>query len=1060
MEEVERRALAALSFNWAPTPDDVWRRSAFHVDGLHRSTELAIVDGIADATRTEDSSPIGLAVLGQRGAGKTHLLGWVRERTQAEGGYFFLISLLDASTFWRSTSQSILEGLAREVTAGETQLTCFLRRLADRVDASSAIGLAVAGDATLSRPALDAFGDLLRKADPLVGLECQDTLRALVLRGSRDYQLQDIGHSFLGSNDEVETGERAAWGIRRSRRSAQEVVKDVSRLLALTGPTVIAVDQIDLLITQSVKSTAGSSVGLDPSPEERWRQSLLIEQIAGGLMSLRESTRRTLSLVTCLPATWEYIRDFATDTVQDRFREAVHLKTIPTAELGRALVERRFAARFAELGYVPPHPTWPVAPQAFAEAHQFTPRDLLRTVDHHVRSCLLLGEVRELTRLTQPEEIGPAPAPTTVELPIGALADLDTRFAALREAANPTPALRPRTEDEVVPDLLAAGLTAWIAGLGPDGGAYGQDPLPGAKPDLHARLRHSLDESREDELHWCFRAIAAPHPVSALNKIRNAVTAAGLTEGVTKRRLFVLRNRRWSDGPRTAEVVTAFQKAGGRKLRFTRHDIKILIALRDLLREEDFEKLRPWFVARRPADEVSILQAALADAEQPDTEVEDEEADAAEGEGERGAATGEPELTRMARPGAVMIGSAIGDGGPVTVDLVALRKHVAIFAGSGSGKTVLIRRLVEECARQGVSAIVLDPNNDLARLGDPWPEPPAGWGQGDAERAADYLANTDVVVWTPRRESGRPLSFQPLPDFRGVVDDPDEFGLAVDAAVASLAPRAKVDGATPRAQLGQAVLREAIAHHGRQPDAGGLPELIRLLSALPPGASQLDNAERLASDLAQILTAAMVNDPLFGGAGTPVDPGLLLTPPPGKRARVSVVSFVGLQSDEHRQSFVNQLQLALFSWIKRHPTGTRPLGGLFVLDEAQSLAPSGPMTACTQSTLALASQARKYGLGLVFATQAPKALHNQIPGNASTQFFGRLNAPVQIAAAREMARAKGSEVTDIAQLDTGEFYAAVEGTGFVQIRAPLCLSHHPAGPLTAEEVLARASGSG
>jgi len=30
----------------------------------------------------------------------------------------------------------------------------------------------------------------------------------------------------------------------------------------------------------------------------------------------------------------------------------------------------------------------------------------------------------------------------------------------------------------------------------------------------------------------------------------------------------------------------------------------------------------------------------------------------------------------------------------------------------------------------------------------------------------------------------------------------------------------------------------------------------------------------------------------------------------------------------------------------------------------------------------------------------------------------------------------------------------------VQIRAPLCLSHHPAGPLTAEEVLARASGSG
>ena len=60
----------------------------------------------------------------------------------------------------------------------------------------------------------------------------------------------------------------------------------------------------------------------------------------------------------------------------------------------------------------------------------------------------------------------------------------------------------------------------------------------------------------------------------------------------------------------------------------------------------------------------------------------------------------------------------------------------------------------------------------------------------------------------------------------------------------------------------------------------------------------------------------------------------------------------------------------------------------FVMDEAQTLAPSGPMTPCTQSTLALVAQARKYGLGLILATQAPKALHNRIPGNAKTQFLG------------------------------------------------------------------------
>ena len=125
------------------------------------------------------------------------------------------------------------------------------------------------------------------------------------------------------------------------------------------------------------------------------------------------------------------------------------------------------------------------------------------------------------------------------------------------------------------------------------------------------------------------------------------------------------------------------------------------------------------------------------------------------------------------------------------------------------------------------------------------------------------------------------------------------------------------------------------------------------------------------------------------------------------------------------------------------------------MDEAQTFAPSGAMTACTASTLALASQARKYGLGLVFATQAPKGLNNRIPGNAATQLFGLLNSPAQIAAAREMARAKGSDVPDIARLGTGQFYAAVEGADFAKLQAPMCLSYHPRSPLVAEDVLMR-----
>lgn len=1056
MNEAERSILTSLRFDWAPTPDDVWRSLNFHVAALHSDITEQVLEGVAEAEKNNYSSPIGFAILGSRGTGKTHLLGAVRQRVQADGGYFFLVSLLEASAFWRSTALSFLDGFARESSTGESQLRTFLRRLVDEVSAPRAVRRAIVGDAELTRPALDAFVDLVRKSHRQVGMECQDTARALVLQAAADLRLQDIGYEFLCSNDEEEAGQRAAWGMRRGKRSAQEVVRDVSRLLALTGPTVIAVDQIDVLINQSEKVQAVSD-------QARWHAALLLEQIAGGLMALRENTRRSLSIVSCLPQVWEKIKNEATDTVQDRFREATPLKGIPSAAVARELIEKRFAARFAEVpADPPPYPSWPVSPSAFDETVNFTPREVLRAVDDHIRSCLAAGEVREMAHFVAADpgagrtSLGATAAPggSPDTMTPAALADIDVRYAALMSSAAVSDAVRHETEDAVVPGLLKAGLTAWIAAKGRVEWPFSLDPRAGGKPALHARIRRTIDEETEEQEHWSFRAISAPHPIAALNRIRNAITTAGLTEGVSQRRLFLLRNAPWSGGTRTQEVIKAFETAGGETLPLSDSDVSRLAALRQLIKEHGLETLRPWFADRDPAAEIEIFRRAFANfAKAPTTPSRvhaptPPPAFAVE-------VTGPDRRPTAGNAAPIIVGAALDGSGETSVDLESLRRHIAIFAGSGSGKTVLIRRLVEECALRGVSAIVLDPNNDLARLGDPWPSAPSAWGAGDAERAADYLRNTDVVVWTPRRASGRPLAFQPLPEFADVLDDQDAFAVAVDAAVAALALHTRVDGATDKARLGRAVLREALSAYART-GSSDLRGFIGMLASLPDGLSLLDDAPKLGANMAQLLTAAMVNDPLFGGAGEPVDPGLLLTPPPGRRARVSVVSFVGLPDDQQRQSFVNQLQLALFSWIKRHPAVDRPLGGLFVMDEAQTLAPSGSMTVCTQSTLALASQARKYGLGLVFATQAPKGLHNRIPGNAATQFFGLLNSPAQIEAAQEMARAKGSAIADVARLPVGQFYATIEGGSFVKLRTPLCLTHHPKSPLTTEEVLERA----
>lgn len=1041
MNGAQRNALAALKFDIAPTPEDVWRPSPFNVPALHRHVVQEIFNGVQAARTGNEASPMGVIVEGRAGSGKTHMLGAVRETVQHDGGYFFLVNLVNGRTFWQSTALCMAEGLLRDAIGWGTQLKTFLRRLTASFGMDAPTRDAIAGDAPLTREHLDTFIRALRQADGLVGQQCKDTARALVLYGSADFEAQDIGYAHLIS-EPGDPAERAAWGLTTATRNPQEIVRDISRLLSLTvSPTVIAVDQLDTLFAQhhSMFFSSGNDVNE--------ADATVLAPIADGLLSLRDVTRRTLTVVSILPETYVLLKKYAPAPVLDRFRETKLPYRISSPEIAKALVAKRFGVRFAEERFSPPYDTWPVASEAFATAHRFSPRNLLRRIDRHVTQCLVADDVTELTDLGEPDDVAVKvvkPEPKSTEIPHDQFAALDARFAHLMAQADVAGALDHKTEDIGMPALLAAGLSAWIQEQAPSGTTFKHDPLPSAKPALHGRLVQVLDEATENEAHWAFRAIAATHAIAVISRVKAACTMSGLDAAVPQRRLVLLRNKPWPTGPRTTEIIEAFRAAGGIERAVDERDLAVFAALRDLV-ADPLPGLSEWLVERRHASRTSLLAGILGDQSSSPQAHEPPRAD------------DEPddEATQIDGP-FVRLGRTIDADHPFALNVESLRRHTVIFAGSGSGKTVLIRRLVEECARQGVSAIVLDPNNDLARLGDAWPQPPDGWGAGDAERAKDYLDNTDVVVWTPRISVGRPLTFQPLPDFGPLISDADEFDKAIEAAVAALAPRAKVDGKTKTHDQGRAVLKEALLWYARQGHTG-LRGFADLLSDLPEDLTSFAKGTKLAHDAGETLKAAMMNDPLFGGSGTALDPGVLLTPPLGKRARVSVISFVGLSSDEQRQSFVNQLQMALFAWIKRNPAGDRPLGGLFVMDEAQTLAPSAGNTPCTASSIALASQARKYGLGLVFATQAPKGLHNQISGNATTQFFGLLNSPTQIEAARDLAAAKGAKLPDIGLLSSGEFYAAREGFPFTKVRTPLCLSHHPRSPLSPEEVIERAT---
>jgi len=1046
----QRAVLEALRLNWARKPQEVWKDTASHVAGLHPQAVRGIDAGLADALDDEDANPLGLVIQGQRGSGKTHLLGQVRERVQSFGGYFFLIGPLNGNSFWESVSLALAKDLLRELPGRRPQLPLFLARLADQLDVESPLRDAVVGAAPLERDHLKRFIDAFRGRHRVLGRETQDTLRALILLGSHDYEDQDVAEAYLLGLDEGKPDERAIRGMHPAAKAAGQIVQEMTSLLALTGPSVIAIDQIDTISAES------SGTRTDDLRDDR-AVGPMFDQVADGLLQLRDVTTRTLVIVSCLPNTWILLKEKAVATVTDRFREPFTLRRIDSPQTGVQIVGRHFMDRLQAKRLTSPYPTWPLRPEAFESAPSYTPRQLLQLADRHVQRILSSGIVEEVLSLEDDGDGGAKKTPVEVP-PAGGLGELDARFAALLACSDATPAIAADNEDDLIPRLLSAGLSAWIMERGDDGDAFEQETFRGAKPALHGKLRQTLDETTGEEIHWAFRAVTSGHAIAALTRVRAACTSASIEHSGGKRRLFLLRNADWSKGKQTREVLGAFEAAGGRTLNLIDDDLRTFAAL-EMLLAEDNPRLSGWLVARRPASNTMLLRTALADllaptspgpgpgptSRDPGTNVDASQSDASPG----GVGT---------RP-RIAVDLTGERGAAAEIDLEILRRHTAIFAGSGSGKTVLIRRLVEECALHGASSIILDPNNDLARFGDSWPGPPAGWRAGDVERARDYLDNTDVVIWTPRHTGGRPLTFRPLPEFSAVADDRHEFDMAIDAATTTLAARAGVTGATGKAPVARAVLRQALETFARGRRSSDLHAFIRELADSPGSDGSLDPDGKLARNLAQALEAAAVNDPLFGGAGEPADPGMLLTPDQGKRARVSVINFVGLPNDAQRQGFVNQLQLALFAWAKKNPAGDRPLGGLFVMDEAQTFAPSGAETPCTKSTIALAQQLRKYGLGMIFGTQAPRGIHSHLVGNATTQFYGLLSAPAQIDAAREVARAKGGDVPDIARLKTGQFYLSSEGIQPRKIQTPMCLSHHPRSPLSEEEVLKRARAS-
>jgi hypothetical protein len=1051
-------ALREVDFDWVRRLKSVWHEDPAHVSGINRS---ALQETLQAFARVRNDSPLGRVVIGAAGAGKTHLLGALRVAV-ARTGWFVLVDMTDVRDFWETVLQGFLESLREPLEDGKPQfhhvLQEVLQHLAERGNHAPQAdyerlleGLQTQQLTVIVNLANSTIARRLRPSYPNQALDFQDVLRALLLLNARDFEVSNLGHGWL-LGLELEDEERRACGFFSKRRDAKHVVTGLCWLMSLARPTLLALDQLDAIVGQH---TAASRTG--ESPEQAAAQAILLG-LGNGLIGLH-ALPRALSLLSCLENTWHVLTNQTITAVVHRFERPSFLQ-VTEGELSRQLIEQRLRPAYLQHQFHPPYASYPFRPTAFeGAAARRAPREILMDCARHRDECLAAGAVTEFARFAAEPD-----AATSAQ----EFSEVARRFESLLENADVGSIVGGEGEDRRLGVLVAAACRCVVREqqvlADVDIIAELDFSSAGHSPALHARLRVVQHAQDGRERHYCFRALNRIHHQAYQNRLRQAMNAAGIRDVLSFRRLVILRSAKVPMGAKTLWLTQEFQRAGGRMVAPDELEYRRLVAIEALLTENP-AGLEGWLRKAQPASKLRFLQESgfIADLRNEVAVSLTNGSRNGSAELEEDVESGAAEPPGQESSGAeIVIGRRLQGGNEQTVGvrLDALTKHTAILASSGSGKTALLRRIVEEAALRGVPAIVIDSGNDLARLGDAWPQPPALWSGDDAERADRYLQAADVCIWTPGSAHGRPINLTSWPDFTALTGEEREQ--ALEMARAALEPLI-ASGRTRIAERSRGVLARAMRHFA-QVGSTGLDALIGLLNQLPPAASSGDSQDgKLAAQMGGLLRAHCESNPLWQPHGTPLNPDALFgTAGHSGRTRVSVINLAALASLEERQAFINALALALFSWVGRNRASTeRPLRALLAFDEAKDFVPTARATPCKDSLLKLVRQGRRYGLGLIFATREPLSIEHTAIANCATQIYGKASSPPAIERIRSQLQVRGGRGDDIAQLRPGEFYVSTDSMPVpLKTTTHWCLSWHPETPLEVESVLERAQRDG
>jgi Cdc6-like AAA superfamily ATPase len=956
-------------------------RDPFDVESIHADARNMFHRQVERATtpeQTHHGHGQTLLVLGDSGAGKTHLLRALRTQVHARRlGYVGYLQLNpDVDDPARHVLRSLIDSLEQPYDAPALAESCLMYLsdgLVESRDAISPDDLERLRTADLGDDELEALvGRLVDRvvcSDGLERLE-NDLIQALLLLQRRDPALQRRIVRFL-RGEALNQYDRKRLGGLAPRDRPEDPLRTIKDLAIIMhelqlAALVLVVDQLEDAVTD------GQNVAR-------------LQRALDTLRAIADAVPSSVVVISCLQDVYDATKIKLSQALIDRLaRNEVRLTTARQPdEIEQMLIRRlEYLYSFFDVAWREDDPMYPFTPAQIQAVSRLRTRDCLGKFREYHGVCIAarsIVPVADSGTHTDPRPPGPPPPPPAP--------DLDRLWSEAQATATP-----PQEDDPILAAVADALRGAAIE--------------RGVELDVrHAALGvlpHLIIEGKTLPRRIVAICNNPPQRGSFGAQLANLRVVASKASAVA----IAVRSGDFKFQPKTkmAQYVGTHLAAGGLAVPLSEAHLRTAVAAQKLSAGNP-AGLLAWRRDRRPLGELAFVRQILElDRDHAAETAAPEATEAPAGPASAGPvslphrpsepATVEPPPRAKHDSGPIAVPSTAVRLGvvdslraePILLPLDDLKTHVAFLGSTGSGKTTAALSVVEQLLERDVSVVLVDRKGDLARYASEawWTD--AAAPEPERARKLALRKRVDVALFTPGNSHGRPLRLPLVPSLAEVKSQEREQ-LARYAAEGLGAMMGYGKSAAHRAKT--SILQCAIMLHGDERDS--TLDLLRetINRPDPELLNAVGSLQRHFASLSEDLqTLRIQRGSLLSGDGEPLDLATLLPPPGTGRAKLSIINTSALTEVPLLQFWISRLLVELSRLGRKRPSSTLQAAAFF--DEADMYVPAMSAPPTKDPMFDLLRRSRSTGIGVLLATQNPADFDYKARDNINTWLLGKI----------------------------------------------------------------------